>query len=137
MKALTIQQPYAELIARGEKRVENRRWYASYRGPLAIHAGKGRDYLDLDPLGVSDASGLLVRDMAFGAIVATCELVACIPIRDIRSLRFESRFPWLSDHWHAEGPFCFILENINRLPQSIPCKGAQGLWDWKAEPSHA
>lgn len=41
MKALTISQPYASLIARGEKFVENRRWPTPYRGPLAIHAGKG------------------------------------------------------------------------------------------------
>lgn len=35
MKALTIHQPYAELIRRGEKVIENRTWPTSYRGPLA------------------------------------------------------------------------------------------------------
>jgi len=46
MKALTISQPYASLIASGEKWVENRSWPTGYRGPLAIHAGKGTQYLD-------------------------------------------------------------------------------------------
>lgn len=45
MKALTISQPFASLIASGEKWIENRIWYTSYRGPLAIHAGKGLQYL--------------------------------------------------------------------------------------------
>jgi ASCH domain-containing protein len=39
MRALTIRQPYAELIMRGEKRAEYRSWCTGYRGLLAIHAG--------------------------------------------------------------------------------------------------
>ena len=45
MKALTICQPYPHLIMLGEKPVENRTWATSYRGPLAIHAGKSRQWL--------------------------------------------------------------------------------------------
>lgn len=41
MKALTLTQPYATLVAIGEKRLETRSWRTSYRGPLAIHAAKG------------------------------------------------------------------------------------------------
>jgi activating signal cointegrator 1 len=43
--ALTISQPFAELICTGEKCVENRTWETLYHGPLAIHAGKGTQYL--------------------------------------------------------------------------------------------
>jgi len=39
MKALSVHQPYAHLIVRGDKDVENRSWATSYRGPLLIHAG--------------------------------------------------------------------------------------------------
>ncbi len=38
MKALTLWQPWATLVAIGAKRVETRSWSTSYRGPLAIHA---------------------------------------------------------------------------------------------------
>ncbi|TWH45918.1 ASCH domain-containing protein [Sporomusa sp. KB1] len=41
MKALTILQPWASLIAYGAKRIETRNWVTKYRGPIAIHAGKG------------------------------------------------------------------------------------------------
>lgn len=40
MKALTIRQPWASLIALGVKHIETRSWSTRYRGPLAIHAGK-------------------------------------------------------------------------------------------------
>jgi hypothetical protein len=40
VKALTIRQPWASLIALGVKRIETRSWSTQYRGPLAIHAGK-------------------------------------------------------------------------------------------------
>ena len=40
MKAITILQPWASLIACGAKKIETRGWKTSYRGPIAIHAGK-------------------------------------------------------------------------------------------------
>lgn len=40
MKALTIWQPWASLIATGEKIYETRSWPTKYRGPIAIHAAK-------------------------------------------------------------------------------------------------
>ncbi len=50
MRALTILQPWAEMIARGVKRVENRTWRTKYRGEIAIHAGKGMTGLDSEDL---------------------------------------------------------------------------------------
>ena len=38
MKTLSIQQPWASLIAHGIKDVENRSWKINYRGPILIHA---------------------------------------------------------------------------------------------------
>ncbi len=102
MKALTLTQPYATLIAIGAKRIETRSWATSYRGPLAIHAGKG-----LGPVG--GISGLrdlchdddyfypVLRDrltsiqgspirpidaLPLGAIIATCDLVDCCLISE-------------------------------------------------------
>ena len=43
MKALTVRQPWASLIAAGVKTIETRSWATSFRGPLAIHAGKRWD----------------------------------------------------------------------------------------------
>ena len=40
MKALTIIQPWATLIASGHKMNETRSWKTNYRGEVLIHAGK-------------------------------------------------------------------------------------------------
>lgn len=120
MKALTICQPYAELIARGEKLVENRTWVTSYRGPLAIHAGKSRAWLD---------DGDLERypTMAWGAVVAIANLAGCHRIDQLPD--------YLKDHEHANGPWCWHVTNVVRLSPPATVSGAQGLWtpdrrDW-------
>lgn len=49
MKAITVIQPWATLLATGKKHIETRSWKTNYRGEILIHAGKK------DPLfGISD-----------------------------------------------------------------------------------
>ena len=43
MKALTILQPWASLIACGAKKFETRSWSTKYRGPIAIHVAQHKD----------------------------------------------------------------------------------------------
>lgn len=85
MKALTILQPWAHLIAFGAKRVENRSWITGYRGPLVIHAGKS------DRL-ITERDRELYPAMAFGAIVAVAELVECVRLGELNVP------PWVVDH---------------------------------------
>lgn len=132
MKAITISQPYASLIASGEKWVENRTWATSYRGPLAIHAGKGTQYLTRRQL----------ADFTVGAIVATCDLVACVELDSIREdtttecNQLEvvgiSREQLLA-HEHAEGPWCWVLSEMRIVSEPVRITGKQGLWDVPAE----
>lgn len=41
IRGLTLTQPWASLVAHGFKAIETRSWRTPYRGPLAVHAGKG------------------------------------------------------------------------------------------------
>ncbi|KQO04623.1 hypothetical protein ASF12_13925 [Paenibacillus sp. Leaf72] len=45
MKAITIIQPWATLIAIGAKQYETRGWSTKHRGALAIHAGSQKSIL--------------------------------------------------------------------------------------------
>lgn len=133
MKCLTICQPYAHLIitpqdelppGQVQKRVENRKWDTSYRGELLIHAGKSKKYLD-------DGDLELFRGMVFGAILGVVTVVDCVPKRDdlgFAQYRLDAR-PWLKDHIHAEGPFCFVLENPRRFETPIPYLGLLGFFE--------
>ena len=42
MKALSLLQPWATLVVMGVKQIETRSWSTAYRGPLLIHASKGK-----------------------------------------------------------------------------------------------
>lgn len=157
MKALTICQPFAHLIALPEtdprhKRVENREWSTKYRGPLVIHAGKGMAYMDDEEAyraeGLEANYGIPKADMAFGAAVAVCRLVDCIHIEDImvtgepigdrKPLRPPAtavgvRYPWLASHQHTEGTYCFVLQDVRPFPKPIPYMGKQCFWNFPDE----
>jgi activating signal cointegrator 1 len=127
VKALTICQPYAELIARGEKVIENRTWATDYRGPLAIHAGKSRAWLDDDDHPKANY-GIDINAIPYGAIVAIVRLRGCVRIEDLPLDLRGSK--------HANGPWCWVFADIQRI-EPISYRGAQGLWDWVPSPSLA
>ena len=144
MKALTIAQPYAHLIVLPDeddraKRVENRKWPTNYRGPLLIHAGKSREWLELDEDETRDEEyDIPLADMVFGAIVGVANLVGCVELgvveigtrrRKIVPDWAQRHWPWLAAHPHTEGPFCWVLTECRRFAEPIPYRGAQGLFD--------
>lgn len=85
MKALTIHQPWASLLACGAKKYETRGWKTNYRGPIAIHASKAVDpnvfqYLccktsTMNQLIACGITPTNIYDLPKGAIVAIGELV--------------------------------------------------------------
>lgn len=110
MKALTLHEPWATLVALGVKTIETRSWSTAYRGPLAIHAAL-RPVTAKQTLGDWEAwpadppdrphpnhdgprparlyrnnVGWLAlghwRPLAAGAVVATCTLAEVVPIVD-------------------------------------------------------
>lgn len=138
MRAITICQPYAHLICLPDtdvrhKRIENRTWPTMYRGPLAIHAGKSQQWLDLEdgedgkPFDASYDLPLSV--MTFGAVVAIAKLVLCASVESIQSGKYNDIHPWAREHQHANGPWCFVLADVKPLERPIPWRGAQGFFD--------
>lgn len=85
MKAITIYQPYASLIAEGHKIYEPRAFYTKYRGPIAIHSARVIDpdvfkfmlcpistVLELERCGVNAYN---VDNLSRSTIIAMAELV--------------------------------------------------------------
>lgn len=147
MKALTLWQPWASLIAFGAKQIETRSWDTRYRGPLAIHAGKGfplecRALCAEEPFR-SALQAAEIPDwqaLPLGAVVAVVTVADCRPTgRTLSSYPFAPE--WLPEEGSPErafgdyrpGRYGWFLENILRLPEPVPAKGRQGLWNW--EPS--
>lgn len=82
VRALTVRQPHASLIAVGAKPIETRSWATSYRGPLVIHAGLRVDQESACSPPVAAALQAAWVPMPLGAVVASCQLVDVVPILD-------------------------------------------------------
>ena len=54
MKCLSLRQPYADLLARGEKAIELRKWNTKFRGEFLIHASKNIDIEACERLNIND-----------------------------------------------------------------------------------
>jgi hypothetical protein len=144
VKALTLTQPWATLVAIGAKTIETRGWTTSYRGPLAIHAAKGapreasalvfNNDVFMDPLraaGFLKVNQIPMRDLPLGAVVAICQLVHVFPTdhHAIEALCRERPRERLFGHY-APGRHAFVLTEIRMLPKPVPARGALNLWDW-------
>lgn len=71
--ALSVRQPWAELIVSGRKRMEIRPWITSYRGPLWIHASQT---MDEDAAERFDIAAVPRGSFVGGVIVEACVSVA-------------------------------------------------------------
>lgn len=142
MKAITIIQPWATLIAIGEKRFETRGWATRYRGPIAIHAGKKveKEVCEAEPYrSVLAAHGYTPETLPTGAIVAIADLSNCYPV-SISNSYYAALFGYvgyiegneLEFGWYKEGRYAWEISNVSRI-ESVPTKGQQGLWNWEPQ----
>src|SRR5579862_2549341 len=95
MHALSVQQPFAQLIARGIKRWELRTWGTAHRGPIAIHASAAAPSYSLVSRASRDAglwkvfttqgwdSRRDLLELPRSAIVGTVDLVRVVRPRDL------------------------------------------------------
>jgi hypothetical protein len=144
MKALTLTQPWATLVAIGAKRIETRSWSTKYRGPLAIHAAKGfpkwaREFT-MKPVCYQAVKGHGIGSpdgYPTGVVLATCDLVDCLPTEATCCIPgvFDD-FPELNTPLEREfgdysaGRYGWVLENVRQLQVPVPAKGSLGLWEW-------
>ena len=129
MKALTLTQPWATLVALGHKKVETRSWSTYYRGPLAIHAAIGFPKYARAFASEERAMCRVPAKLTLGAIVATARLVDVRPAEDVEQI--VSALDRRLGNFEC-GRFAWFLEDVVALPDPIPAKGALGLWTWDA-----
>lgn len=136
LKAISLHQPWASLIAFGLKTIETRSWPTSYRGPLAIHAAKRKPVVPSEwPLDLIDRVQRVIgpwRDLPRGRVVAVCNLDECVLTRYIYDWRPDYRE---EIHFgdYLPGRFAWLLSNIKRI-DSVPVRGRQSLWTWEHGP---
>lgn len=131
MLALSIRQPWASLILKAGKDIENRDWPTKVRGRILVHAAKGmtRDEHE-DAIHFAVAAirarpqegakpttlrerGFAHEDLARGGIIGSVEIVDCVQASDS---------PWFV------GRYGFVLRDPQPLPFT-PWRGQLGFFD--------
>ena len=109
MRALSVKQPWASLIARGAKRIELRTWATEYRGPLLICASQSASREGLQHY----------EDGPRGVALCIVDLVDCRPSKRRDSVAAYCK----PDREH----YSWTLENVRAVPH-VPVCGSLGLF---------
>jgi len=119
MKALSIKQPFAELILQGKKKIELRKWNTKFRGEFLVHASRNPDKDAMKKFGF--------RELPLGAIVGKAKLIDVKKYFNEEEHRKDENLHLASSIW---GSYGFILENIKRV-EPINYKGQLGFFEVK------
>jgi hypothetical protein len=157
MRALTLHEPWASLMAHGRKRVETRSWRWPHALPavVAIHAAKRWTpdmarlcssepfRATLKELGIYDQA--YRREFPLGCIVGVGKLAAVQPSHNfVRGAGYgshnglvvvpeaEFQFGDLSP-----GRYGWIFERVVRLATPVPVKGNRMVWTWEKPSAEA
>lgn len=146
MKAITLWQPWASLLACGVIEYETRSWSTKYRGPMAIHAAVSEPKNLLYQISGTITSILgtdNLPDYSRGAVIATANLIACHEIKEdnLGNIGF-----WYSKNglWEfyavseqqamlgdwQPGGYAWEFTDMKMLEVPIPAKGRQRIWNW-------
>lgn len=134
MKAISLWQPWATLIALEAKRIETRHWQAPawLSGQrIAIHAAKreselwlcGEDYF-------ADALNCTADELPLGAIVCTAMLDRSVPMTFEGIAQLVRQCP--AEHAfgnYAVGRYAWIFRDVVSMPEPVPFRGRQGIFD--------
>ena len=128
MKILSIKEPYATLIAIGNKLIETRSWKTNYRGELFIHAsGKKIDKKVL----TNNYIVTLIKDlpMNYGNIICKANLVDCVYMDEqfLKTIKSNSKEYKLGEY--KIGRYAWILKDVE-LINPIPVKGRLNIWNY-------
>jgi len=162
MRALTLTQPWATLVAISAKRLETRSWTTTYRGPLAIHAAKtfptgarglcvpgpgfarSPFYDALRAAGVRgpvrDGRRCSTGDLPLGMVIATAVLTDVVLIdetfgADLHARDHDEGRHELAFGDYTPGRYAWLLDQVTPLDPPVPARGAQGLWAWRPGPA--
>lgn len=118
MKALSVRQPWASLIASGAKTIEVRTWRTHFRGEFVLVSSACKPEKEA-------ARFPKLLDMPRGVTLAICELDhvrEIVPSEDARAACCEA------GELHAPTEFAWIIRVVRRVEQ-VAVKGALGFWN--------
>ncbi|MEO8862303.1 MAG: ASCH domain-containing protein [Ginsengibacter sp.] len=139
MKALSLLQPWASLVVIGVKEIETRSWSTPYRGPLLIHASKGKAgeiFADELPFKkyITD-----FKNLPFGFIIGKVTLTDVIRIgtgllsyandETLNKLSMEEKA--FGDY--SPGRFAWLFKDPIIFKTLVGARGSLSLWEFNED----
>ncbi len=118
MKALSLKQPFAELIVSRKKTIELRTWNTKFRGNFLIHASKIPDSKAMKEFGF--------EKLPVGKIVGEAELIEVKKYENDLEHKKDKNKHLANSLW---GKYGFVLKNAKRI-KPIDAKGKLGFWEF-------
>ena len=114
MKALSLKQPWAELILQGRKTVETRKWKTAFSGQFLIHSSLVPDAKNMALFGFAE--------LPTGCIVGTAEITDVIEYPTMESFNNDEGRHCAHVTAYPKKRYGFVLANVRRI-MPIPYKG--------------
>lgn len=124
MKALSLKQPWAELVVSGKKTIELRKWNTKFRGEFLVHASKIPDSNAMGKLGFKENS------VPLGSILGKARLVDVKKYDSKAELAKDKNKHLATSDW---GEYGFVLKDIRRLEKPILAKGSLNFWNFEGK----
>ena len=155
MKCISILQPRGSLVVtkdpktgKAYKQIETRSWDTKYRGPLLIHASKGKQFLKLPtngPLWLHYPQRL-IETMPYGAIIGMVNVVDTFKMGAVwgmiqqnmkiilggRVVDFSKQEIAFGDY-SSHDRYGWLLSDPILFKDPIPCKGNLSIWNLPKE----
>jgi ASCH domain len=116
--ALSVRQPWAELLISGRKSIEVRTWAPDYRGRLWLHTGLKADPEPERLFGLADTYK--------GGFIGSIALAAVVPLTRERWIQWRENHLDIGAHRH--GMLAWIVEAPRRFRTPVAGTGRLGLF---------
>lgn len=126
MKAITIKQPWATLIAKGYKEYEFRTWKTNYRGDILIHAGKSTDKEAMERFKKYNL------EYPLGVIIAKAKITDCIKVNEelLKTMQAKNYEVYKRMNGYVQRGYGFKIEDVKEI-ENIPASGKLSLWEYE------
>jgi hypothetical protein len=124
IKAISVIQPWADIILHYGKNVENRKRNSYYRGYLAIYASKNSPNYYFDQAKEDWGINIKKEDTVFGHVLGFVKLVDVITKKQVTAKTKK----------YFQGKYGYVLTDVMKLKEPVPIKmGKRGVWTLKGK----
>jgi predicted transcriptional regulator len=121
MKALSMKQPWAELVVSGKKTIEVRKWNTRFRGEFLVHASRNTNKEAERRLGYDN--------LPTGCVIGRAEIVDVKKYKSRKEFEKDANKHFAKEWWNPK-LYGFTLKNAKRT-RPKPAKGKLNFFEVK------